>query len=292
MISKAKQRLYQYLLLMRLNRPIGIFLLLWPTLWALWIAGEGRPDPLVLTVFVLGVIVMRSAGCVINDYADRRIDPHVRRTADRPLAAGRVSPREALVLFAVLCLTAFGLVLLLNTLTVLLSVAAVALAASYPFAKRYTRLPQAHLGLAFAWAVPMAFAAETDAVPALAWLLFIASMLWTLAYDTEYAMVDRVDDLRIGVKSTAILFGDADRVIIAGIQTALLIVLLVVGNQARLGLFYYLGLIPALALVFYQQYLIKDRDPAKCFKAFLNNHWFGATVFAGILFHYLARDTA
>jgi 4-hydroxybenzoate polyprenyltransferase len=286
---EIKERLYHYALLMRLNRPIGIFLLLWPTLWALWISSAGRPDPLVLIVFVLGVVLMRSAGCVINDYADRDIDPHVQRTAQRPLATGKVSPREALILFAVLCLIAFLLVLLMNRLTVLLSFVAVLLAVSYPFAKRYTHLPQVHLGAAFGWAVPMVFAAQTGSVPQEAWLLFIATVLWATAYDTMYAMVDRADDLRIGVKSTAILFGDADRVIIAVIQGLMLSAMILIGMRAHLGWPYYAGLSLTLGLAVYQQMLIKDRTPALCLKAFLNNNWFGAAIFAGIVAHYLLK---
>jgi 4-hydroxybenzoate polyprenyltransferase len=283
------ERLYHYALLMRLNRPIGIFLLLWPTLWALWIGSAGRPDPLALIVFVLGVVLMRSAGCVINDYADRDIDPHVQRTAQRPLAAGKVSPREALILFAVLCLIAFLLVLLMNRLTVLMSFAAVLLAVSYPFAKRYTHLPQVHLGAAFGWAVPMVFAAQTGSVPQVAWLLFIATVLWATAYDTMYAMVDRADDLRIGVKSTAILFGDADRVIIGFIQGLMLSAMILIGMRVHLGWPYYAGLSVALGLAVYQQVLIKDRTPALCLKAFLNNNWFGAAIFAGIVAHYFLK---
>lgn len=286
-IEPLIERLHQYYLLMRLHRPIGIFLLLWPTLWALWIAGNGRPDPLVLTVFVLGVVLMRSAGCVINDYADRNIDPHVRRTADRPIAAGRVSPREALILFSVLCLSAFGLVLLLNRFTILLSFVGVLLAVTYPFAKRYTYLPQVHLGLAFGWAVPMVFAAQTNAISNVGWLLFIVTILWATAYDTFYAMADREDDLRIGVKSTAILFGEADRAIIAAIQLTLLLVLVLIGTQLKLGTAFYLGLLTALGFALYQHYLIKDRDPAKCLQAFLNNNWFGLAIFCGILLHYV-----
>ena len=284
-----KARLYQYALLMRLHRPIGIFLLLWPTLWALWIASDGRPDLLVMMVFVLGVVLMRSAGCVINDYADRHIDPQVRRTAQRPLATGMVSPREALILFVVLCLIAFLLVLLMNRLTVLMSFIAVLLAVSYPFAKRYTHLPQVHLGAAFGWAVPMVFAAQTGDVPQQAWLLFIATVLWATAYDTMYAMVDRADDLRIGVKSTAILFGDADRVIIAVIQGLTLSALILIGMRVPLGWPYYAGLSVALGLAIYQQALIRDRSPALCLKAFLNNNWFGAAIFVGIVAHYLVE---
>ena len=281
-----KQRLYQYYLLTRLHRPIGIFLLLWPMLWALWIASAGRPDWLVLVVFVLGVVLMRSAGCVINDYADRDIDPQVQRTRERPIATGAVTPREALILFGVLCLLAFGLVLLLNTLTLVLAVVALLLAVSYPFAKRYTYLPQVHLGAAFGWAVPMVFAAETNSVPQIGWLLFVTTVLWATIYDTMYAMVDRDDDLRIGVKSTAILFGESDRVIISVLQVTFFVSLWLVGEQAKLGMFYDGGLLVGVGFAVYQQYLIKDRLPAQCLKAFLNNNLLGAAVFIGIVLHY------
>ncbi|VAW80276.1 4-hydroxybenzoate polyprenyltransferase [hydrothermal vent metagenome] len=277
-----------YARLMRLDKPIGIYLLLWPTLWALWIAGEGKPDLLVLGVFVLGVVLMRSAGCVINDYADRNIDPHVARTCKRPVASGEVTPREALILFGVLCMLAFALVLLMNPLTVYLSFVAVALAALYPFMKRYTNLPQVVLGAAFGWAVPMAFAAQTGEVPRVAWLLFVATVLWTTAYDTMYGMVDREDDLKIGVKSTAILFGESDRVVIAVLQLLALGALVLAGQAASLDGYYYFGLALAAGLVLYQQYLIREREPVACFKAFLNNHWFGAAVFSGIVLAYLA----
>jgi len=287
-----KQRLLQYAYLMRLHRPIGIFLLLWPALWALWIAGEGSPDPLVLFVFVAGVVLMRSAGCVINDYADRDFDPHVARTRGRPIAAGQVTPRGALILFAVLCLLALGLVLLMNSLTIWLSLVGALLAVTYPFMKRYTHLPQVYLGAAFGWAVPMAFAAQTGEVPRVAWLLFVATILWATAYDTMYGMVDREDDLKIGVKSTAILFGESDRLIIAIIQVVLLLALVLAGQAAGLGLYYYFGLLLATALLVYQQYLIRERRPAACFKAFLNNNWFGAAVFGGIVLEYLARLNA
>ena len=273
-----QQRLHQYYLLTRLNRPIGIFLLLWPTLWALWIAGDGRPDFLICMVFILGVVLMRSAGCVINDYADRDIDPHVVRTRERPMAAGRVSSKEALVLFGTLCLVAFGLALLMNNLTIILSVVGVVLAIIYPFMKRYTHLPQVFLGMAFGWAVPMVFAAQTGAVPQVAWLLFVATVLWATAYDTMYAMVDRPDDIRIGVKSTAILFGEADRLLIGVIQLLFLVAMLLVGRQLEMGPFYYGGLLVAASFGIYQQYLIKNREAAACFKAFLNNNWFGAAV--------------
>ncbi len=285
-LGRTQDKLRLYALLMRLDRPIGILLLLWPTLWALWIAGAGQPNWGVLAVFVLGVVLMRSAGCVINDYADRRIDPHVARTHNRPIAAGRVAPREALGLFAVLCLTAFALVLTMNSLTIWLSFGGVALAAVYPFMKRYTYLPQVVLGMAFGWAVPMAYAAQTGAVPPLAWLLFIATVLWATAYDTMYAMVDRNDDLKIGVKSTAILFGDADRLIIAGIQALFILVMVLVGQRAELGGGYYVGLVVATGLAVYQQWLIRRRDGAGCFKAFLNNNWLGAAIFAGLVAQY------
>ncbi len=281
------QRIFNYALLMRLDRPIGILLLLWPTMWALWIASEGNPNWQVFTVFTLGVILMRSAGCVINDYADRHIDPHVRRTRNRPLAAGLVSPREALTLFVLLCCAAFGLVLLMNPLTIALSFGGALLASIYPFMKRYTYMPQVVLGAAFAWAVPMAFAAQTGTVPTVCWLVFIATVLWTVAYDTMYAMVDREDDLRIGVKSTAILFGDADKLIIGFLQMGVLAILFLVGEQLGMGVYYYVGLACATVLALYQQSLIRDRSPGGCFKAFLNNNWFGIVVYAGILVHYL-----
>ena len=284
-----KDRLIQYAHLMRLHRPIGIFLLLWPTLWALWIAAEGHPDLLVVFVFVSGVVLMRSAGCVINDYADREFDPHVERSRDRPIAAGRVKPKEALALFVVLCLGAFALVLLMNRLTIYLSLAGVVLAASYPFMKRYTHLPQVYLGAAFGWAVPMAFAAQTGSVPKVAWLLFVATVLWATVYDTMYGMVDRDDDIKIGVKSTAVLFGEADRMIIAIIQLLFMAALLLVGQAAALGGYYYFGVLLAAALSIYQQYLIRNREPQYCFQAFLNNNWLGAAVFSGLVLHYLVH---
>lgn len=284
-----KDRLIQYAHLMRFNRPIGIYLLLWPTLWALWIAGVGHPDLLVVFVFVIGVVLMRSAGCVINDYADREFDPHVERSRDRPIAAGRVKPKEALALFAVLSLGAFGLVLLMNELTIWLSLVGVALAASYPFMKRYTHLPQVYLGAAFGWAVPMAFAAQTGGVPKVGWLLFVATVLWATVYDTMYGMVDREDDIKIGVKSTALLFGEADRAIIAIMQILFLGALLLIGQAADLGGYYYFGVLLAAALSIYQQYLIRNREPEYCFQAFLNNNWLGAAVFSGLVLHYLVH---
>jgi 4-hydroxybenzoate polyprenyl transferase, proteobacterial len=286
--GKIRERLTQYARLMRLDKPIGIYLLLWPTLWALWIAGEGKPDLLVVGVFVAGVVLMRSAGCVINDYADRKIDPHVARTCNRPIASGKVTAREALILFGVLCALAFALVLLMNRLTIYLSFGGVVLAAIYPFMKRYTHLPQVVLGAAFGWAVPMAFAAQTGEVPRVAWLLFVATVLWTTAYDTMYGMVDREDDVKIGVKSTAILFGDADRIVIGVLQLLALGALALAGQVASLGGYFYFGLTLAAGLALYQQYLIRERQPAACFRAFLNNHWFGAVVFSGIVLAYLA----
>jgi len=279
-------KLYQYWLLARFDKPIGILILLWPTLWALWIAGNGHPDTLVLTVFCLGVVLMRAAGCVINDYADRDFDPHVARTQQRPIAAGKVKPKEALMVFAVLCLTAFGLVLLMNWFTIALSFAGAFLAASYPFMKRFTHLPQAYLGMAFGFAVPMAFAAQTNSIPLVAWLLYLAVLLWALVYDTMYAMVDIEDDLKIGVKSTAILFGNRVREITASLQLVILGLLMVVGVLQQLGWPYYVGLFAAAGFSVYQQVLIFNYDKPKCFKAFLNNNWFGLTVFLGLVAGY------
>ncbi len=281
-----KERVRQYGLLMRVDRPIGTLLLMWPALWALWIAGEGKPSPFVTLVFVLGVFLMRSAGCVINDYADRKLDPHVARTRGRPIAAGHVTPREGLLLFLALCLLALALALTLNHLTLLLSLAAVPLAASYPFMKRFTYLPQVHLGIAFGWAVPMAFAAQTNSIPPVAWLILTGVVLWAVAYDTMYAMVDREDDIYVGVKSTAILFGEMDRLMIGVVQLCFFVVMLLVGNQLELGRYYYLGLAAAGSLAIYQQYLIRNREPDACFKAFLNNNWVGMAIFVGLVINY------
>jgi len=275
------------MMLMRLDRPIGTMLLLWPTLWALWIAGEGHPNWWVVIVFALGVFLMRSAGCVINDYADRDFDPYVERTKHRPLAVGMVKPKEALVLFGGLCVIAFGLVLTMNALTIYMSFVGAALAASYPFTKRLTYLPQVYLGLAFGWSVPMAFAAQADTVPIEAWLLLITTVLWATAYDTMYAMVDRPDDIKIGVKSTAILFGESDWVIIGILQGLMALVLLIVGLRLELSWIYYLCLIAACGLMLYQQALIISRDGMRCLRAFLNNNWVGALIFAGLFGHYL-----
>lgn len=282
-----KDRLYHYALLTRLNKPIGTFLLLWPTLWALWIAAEGFPDLHVFIVFFLGVFLMRSGGCVLNDFADRGFDAEVKRTRTRPIAAGNVTPGEALCVAATFIIIAFLLVLTLNRLTVQLSVVGIILAAIYPYMKRYTYLPQFFLGLTFGWGIPMAFAAQTNTVPQIAWLILIANVLWSVVYDTIYAMVDRDDDLRIGVKSTAILFDDADRVIIGGIQILLIIVLVLTGRQLELGVYYFFGVTIACALAIYQQYLIKDREREGCMRAFLNNNWFGAIIFLGIFLDYL-----
>jgi 4-hydroxybenzoate polyprenyltransferase len=284
--EKILERLGKYSCLIRLDRPIGILLLLWPSLWALWIAAEGKPPWEIVLIFVLGVALMRSAGCAINDYADRNIDGEVERTNKRPLATGDVSPTEAIMVFVVLCLIAFLLVLFLNRPTIYMSVVAVVLAAVYPFMKRYTHLPQLILGMAFGWAVPMAFMAVTETAPPVAWLLYIATVIWALVYDTQYAMVDREDDIRIGVKSTAILFGENDRLMIGLFQLAVLGILLLVGNKAGLGLYYYIGIAVASGFAIYQQQLIADRSREGCFKAFLNNNWFGASVFIGLVLDY------
>lgn len=276
-----------YWQLARLDRPIGSLLLLWPTWWALWLAAGGWPGLHLFAVFTLGVLLMRAAGCAVNDYADRHIDGHVKRTAARPLAVGSVTPRGALALFAGLSLVAFALVLTTNRLAILLSLPAVALAFCYPFAKRYTHLPQVVLGAAFSMGIPMAFAAATGEVPPLAWLLYTANLLWTVAYDTFYAMVDRDDDLRIGVKSTAVLFGELDRAMTGALQLMVLFALLLVGQRFELGTAFYAGLAAAGLLFAYQQWLVRDRQRDACFRAFLNNNWVGATVFAGIFFHFL-----
>ena len=285
-----QDRLYQYWLLTRFHRPIGILLLLWPALWAVWVAGEGKPTAAIVAVLVLGTLSMRGAGCAINDYADRDFDPHVQRTRDRPIAAGRVSPREALGVFVALVLISLGLVLTLNIFTVQLSVIGAMLAASYPFTKRYTHLPQFYLGLAFGWAVPMAFAAQTSTVSSVGWLLFAATAIWAVVYDTQYAMVDREDDLKIGVKSTAILFGQYDRLAIGLAQVGVIGLLVIVGKHVGLSFIYYLGLAGAIGLFIYQQWLIRNREPAKCFQAFLNNNWFGMVVFIAIALDYVVRS--
>ncbi|WP_111655369.1 4-hydroxybenzoate octaprenyltransferase [Isoalcanivorax indicus] len=280
-------RLWPWLQLMRLDRPIGTLLLLWPTLWAVWIAGAGSPSARTIIVFTLGVIVMRAAGCVINDYADRHFDGHVARTQARPLATGALRGRDALMLFAGLMAIALILVLQLNRFTFYLAFGGAALAIIYPFMKRFTFLPQLFLGAAFAWAIPMAFAAETEAVPAAAWLIFVAKLLWTVAYDTQYAMCDREDDLKVGIKSTAILFGEADRLIIGVLQALTLWPLWLLGRGLDFGWTWYLGLAVAAGLFVYQQWLIRERQPDGCFRAFLNNQWVGAALFAGLWLQYL-----
>ncbi len=272
-----------YRLLMRLDRPVGIYLLLWPTLWSLWLASGGQPSQTVFVVFVLGVVLMRSAGCVINDYADRGFDAQVERTRERPLAAGLVTPVEALALAAVLVLLAFLCVLLTNRLTITMSFVALALAATYPFMKRIHQLPQVHLGLAFGWAIPMAWTAQTGDFPApVAWLLYLANVCWSVAYDTMYALADKDDDLRIGIKSSAILFGRHDRALIGLFQALTLLLLAVVGRMYGAGAWFYAGVTVAAALAAYQQWLIRNRDPAKCLRAFSNNAWLGLIVFIGL----------
>lgn len=284
--TPSKPRWLSYWQLMRFDKPIGTLLLLWPTLWALWIAGEGKPDIKVVVIFVLGTIVMRAAGCVINDYADRNIDGKVTRTRSRPLATGAISATEALVLFFVLCAIAFGLVLMTNPLTIKLSLGGVALAICYPFMKRHTFLPQVVLGAAFSWGIPMAFTAQTNELPSSVWLIYIANLIWTVVYDTFYAMVDREDDLKIGVKSTAILFGNNDKLITALLQVTTILALIMVATRFELGVYFYGSLVAASLLFWYQQWLVKYRDPQDCFRAFLNNNWVGAVIFIGILLHY------
>ena len=275
-----------YKQLMRLDKPVGTYLLLWPTLWALWLAAEGLPEWHLLFIFIAGVYLMRAAGCVINDYADRHIDGHVERTQQRPLATGQIDAKAALRLFASLCLLAFILVLFTNTLTILLSFVGVALAALYPFMKRYTHWPQLVLGLAFSWAIPMAFSAQTGGVPMVAWLAYIAVVLMTIAYDTYYAMVDRNDDLLIGVKSTAVLFGQWDRHIIVLLQLGCLLLLTYMGQLMALGVFFYGSLVVMASLFVYQAIITRKRDRDACFKAFLNNHWASLAVWIGLVIEY------
>ncbi len=284
---RLARRASEYTRLMRLDRPVGTWLLLWPALWALWIAGAGRPNPRVLIVFVLGVFVMRAAGCVINDYADRNIDPHIRRTRDRPLAARRVSPLEALVLFSVLILIALFLVTRLDPLTIKLACVGAALTVSYPFLKRFFPMPQLYLGISFGgWSVLMGFAAQTGVLPRVAWVLYIAAVIWAAVYDTIYAMVDREDDLKIGVKSSAILFADMDKFLIGVMQVMMLYALVLVGRNMQFGDWYYAGVAGAGVLFVWHQWLIRKREPAGCLRAFLNNQYVGLVVFVGILLQY------
>ena len=279
-----------YIKLTRLDKPIGILLLLWPTLWAVWLSAAGRPELAVVVVFVLGTVLMRSAGCVINDYADRDFDKHVERTKERPLTAGRVTSREALALFAVLCLLSFALVLALGKpLVIALSVPAVFLAASYPFTKRFFAIPQAYLGIAFGFGIPMAYAAHLDSVPAIAWWLLLANVFWAVAYDTEYAMVDRNDDLKIGIKTSAITFGRFDVLAVMLCYAATLAILAGVGMHLQLGFAYYAGLVVSAGIMGLHYTWIRGRERMACFKAFLHNNYVGMALFAGIVLDSLFR---
>lgn len=290
-LNRLHPRAWDFIQLMRLDKPIGIYLLLWPTLWALWVASKGLPDFKLLFIFVVGVLLMRAAGCVINDYADRHFDGHVARTQARPLASGKISVREALTLFAVLVALSFILVLFTNLTTILLSFGGLALAACYPFMKRYTFYPQVVLGAAFSWGMPMAFSAVTGELPPThAWLLYLANLLWTVAYDTYYAMTDRDDDLKIGVKSTAILFGEADRVIILTLQGLALLCLAMAGARFSLGLWFLFGLCGAAACFAWEFWSTRERDPQKCFAAFLHNHWAGLAILLGIVLDFALRS--
>lgn len=283
------ERFTLYIQLTRLNRPIGILLLLWPTLWGVWIAGNGHPAWHIVAIFTLGTVLMRSAGCVINDYADRDFDKHVKRTRERPITSGKVAPGEALWLAAGLALTAFVLILPLNALTLLLSVPAVLVAASYPFTKRFFAIPQAYLGIAFGFGIPMAFAAQLNEIPAVAWWLLAANVFWAIAYDTEYAMVDRDDDIHLGIHSSALFFGQYDVAAVMACYAATLAILAAVGNALHLGVAFYAGLLVAAGIAAYHYTLIRNRQRESCFKAFLHNNWLGAAVFAGIALDYLLR---
>ena len=286
---KLTERLHLYIQLTRLHRPIGILLLLWPTLWAVWLAGAGYPAWHIVFIFTLGTVLMRSAGCVINDYADRHIDKHVKRTQDRPLTSGKVSERETVWLAVVLAFVSFLLILPLNPLTWMLSFPAMFLAASYPYTKRFLAIPQAYLGIAFGFGIPMAFAATLGEVPAVAWVLLLANIFWCIAYDTEYAMVDRDDDIHLGIHSSALFFGRYDVVAVMLCYAAALMLLVVAGLMAGLGMAYFVGLLAAAGIVLYHYTLIKDRSRERCFAAFLHNNWFGAAVFAGVVGDYLVR---
>lgn len=281
-----QERVANYIDLLRLNKPIGIMLLLWPTLWALWLSSRGHPDPLLLVIFVSGVIVMRSLGCLLNDFADRQFDKHVSRTCNRPLASGKISSKEALFLGAVLCAIAFSLVLLCNSLTIGLAFIGMGLVIIYPLMKRFTHVPQLGLGAAFSWGVPMAFAAQTGTITKSAWFLFLTGIVWPVAYDTIYAMIDRPDDIKIGIKSTAILFNAMDKLIIALLQALFIILLVIIGLMFHLHSIYYLSLVLAATLFVYQQWLIKHRNATQCYIAFLNNNWVGFIIFMGILLSY------
>ncbi len=281
-----KERLGQYYLLMRMDRPIGTYLLLWPTFWALWIAAQGIPPLSIFIIFSLGIFVMRSAGCVINDYADRNIDSQIDRTKNRPITSGKVSPAEALKLFAAGVTIAFILVLFLNIYTIILSFVALILASIYPFMKRYTHYPQIVLGMAFSWAIPMGFAAQLNYISNIAWLLYVTTILWIVAYDTMYAMADREEDLKIGVKSTAIIFADKDKIILAVLQILFLAGMIGIAYLLQAGVYFYLGILSASIFSIYQQYLIRHREKKACFEAFLNNNWLGMVIFIGIFLDY------
>jgi 4-hydroxybenzoate polyprenyltransferase len=288
-LSWPLRRLRDYAHLLRLDRPIGTYLLLWPMLWAIWIAANGHPQRRLLAIMLAGGVLMRSAGCIINDLADRNIDPHVRRTRLRPLAARAISPPEALIVFGVLVCVALLLVLQLNTTTVRLAFVGAGLTVTYPLFKRFFPMPQLYLGVCFGWAVPMAFAATLGSVPQLGWLMLVAAILWAGIYDTQYAMVDRDDDIRIGVRSSAILFADLDRFMIAVMQLMMLLALLLVGRTLKFGDGWYAGLIAAACCFAWQQWLIRKREPAACFAAFINNNYVGCAIFAGVLLEYSAR---
>jgi len=285
-IGELRSQLVNYAKLTRIDRPIGIWLLLWPTLWALWIAGEGAPSGSLFTIFALGVVVMRSAGCVLNDLADRNIDPYVERTRDRPIASGAVTPIEGLALFIALGIIAVGLAAFLNRQAQMLAIIGAVLTIVYPFIKRFVSVPQFILGAAFGWAVPMAFAAQTGSLPQVAWLIFAVALIWAVIYDTFYAMVDRPDDLKIGVKSTAILFGDADLFVLAGLQGVMLLALVLIGKQASLGMWFYLSLVVSAGLMAYHQWLARKRDAEGCFAAFKHNHYIGMVVMIGLVLDY------
>ena len=288
-LARLHPRAWDFVQLTRMDKPIGIYLLLWPTLWALWMASGGVPSVKNLVIFVLGTVLMRMAGCVINDFADRKLDGHVERTKARPLATGRITVREAWIAFFTLLGLSFLLVLCTNEQTIWLSFGGAAVAALYPFMKRYTYYPQVVLGAAFSWGIPMAFTAASGTLPAVAWLLFFANVLWTVAYDTYYAMTDREDDLKMGMKSTAILFGDADRAINLTLQGLMLLLLILAGNKLAMHLYYYLGLVVAAGCFAWQFHSTRDREPMKCFKAFLHNHWAGLAIFLGTVLDFALR---
>ena len=284
-------RLKIYVQLMRLDKPIGILLLLWPMLWGLWFAAKGMPDAHVLVIFVLGTVLMRSAGCVINDFADRKIDPHVERTKNRPMAAGKIGSKEAILLATGLSLCAFLLILPLNQLTILLSVPALFLAGTYPFTKRFFAMPQAYVGIAFSFGIPMASAAQTNSLPPLIWILMLANLFWVIAYDTAYAIVDKPDDLKIGIKTSAITMGRFDVMGVMLCHGMFIVIMLAIGQLQAMGMAYYAGLMIAVGLIIYQYTLIRNRDRTLCFKAFLHNNWVGMVVFAGIALDFLIYQT-